>query len=102
LALGIEGVEGEGRLPRSGRTGQNRELPLGNLDRNVLEIVRPRSTNGDRASGHSIGERFRGDFSSRGGAAVEESARQKRRDSVGAAAGRRRSSRGARRAADRS
>src|SRR2546430_16806458 len=54
LALGIEGIEGERRLPRSGRTRQNRQLALRDIDRNVLEIVRSRPSNGDRTRDRKI------------------------------------------------
>jgi len=49
LPLGVQRVERERRLPRTGRTGQNRELALRDINRNVLEVVRPRPANGDRA-----------------------------------------------------
>ncbi len=39
LALGEEGVEGEGRFPRAGRAGDDDELVPGQGDVDVLEIV---------------------------------------------------------------
>jgi hypothetical protein len=49
LPLGIQRVEGQRGLAGAGRTGQYRELALRDVNVDVLEVVRPRPANGDRA-----------------------------------------------------
>ena len=52
LPLGVERVERQRRLSRTRRAGHHRQLPLRDVDRNVLEIVGPRPADGDGAIGH--------------------------------------------------
>jgi hypothetical protein len=47
LALGVERVEGEGRLARSRNPAEDHELLLRDLDGDVLEVVLPRSADDD-------------------------------------------------------
>ena len=39
LALGVDGVEGEGGFARAGEAGDDDELVAGDFERNVLEVV---------------------------------------------------------------
>ncbi len=43
LALGVDGVEGEGRLTRPGNSCDDGELIMGDRDGNVLEVMNPRT-----------------------------------------------------------
>jgi hypothetical protein len=45
LPLGVDGVEGQRRLPRPGNTGHHGELVMGNRKRNVLQVVDSRTAN---------------------------------------------------------
>jgi len=53
LALGVNGIERQGRLPRPGDAGDDDELVPRNLDVDVLQIVLARSSYDDGIKGHS-------------------------------------------------
>ena len=55
LALGIDGVEGERGLAGARQSGDHHELFAGQVERDVLEIVLARATDGDEFGGHSLG-----------------------------------------------
>ena len=49
LALGVQGVEGEGRLTRAGQTGDDHELVARNIEVDILQVVRARAAHADAA-----------------------------------------------------
>ncbi len=61
LAFGEKGIEGEGRLPRTARTGKNHQLVPRNIEGEVLEIVLPRPNNADHVLCHFNDETTTGD-----------------------------------------
>ena len=48
LPLGVDGVEGQRRFPRTGHTRDDGQLVMRNGERNVLEVVDPRPANPDK------------------------------------------------------
>jgi hypothetical protein len=52
LPLGVEGVEGQARFSRARDPGQDHQLLLGDLDRDVLEVVLPGAGNDDPIEFH--------------------------------------------------
>ena len=59
LSLGIERVEGEARLPRSRDAGDDHQLLLRDLDRDVLEVVLARPGDDDAVQLHGSSFRLR-------------------------------------------
>ena len=51
LALGVEGVEGQGRLARAAHAGDHDELPQRQLQAEVSEVVLPRPLDEDEITG---------------------------------------------------
>ena len=47
LALGVDGVEGKGRLSRAGKAGHDDQLVAGKVDVDALQVVRPRAADAD-------------------------------------------------------
>jgi hypothetical protein len=47
LRFGCDGVEDQRRFPGAGHTGKHRDLLLGNVERDVLEVVLARAANLD-------------------------------------------------------
>src|SRR5258708_14564889 len=52
LALGINGVKGEGGLARAGKTGDNRQGIAGDFEADVFEIVLPRAPDNEFSQPH--------------------------------------------------
>ncbi len=52
LPFGVDGVEGEGALPRAGHAGDDHQLVAGNGYVDVLEVVLSRALNDDVLLGH--------------------------------------------------
>ncbi|MNV51125.1 hypothetical protein D3C71_1431640 [compost metagenome] len=52
LAFGVDGVEGQRRLARAGQAGDDNQLVAGQVEIDVLEIVRPRAADADEIHRH--------------------------------------------------
>ena len=52
LPFGIERIEGQGRLPRSGDAGEHHQAVAGQVDIDVLEVVHPRPTDAESLRFH--------------------------------------------------
>ncbi len=66
LALGVDGVEGQGGLAGAGHPGDHRDGPVGNLEVDVFQVVHPGAADADgvvrlgQGAGAGGGSGFRG------------------------------------------
>ncbi len=85
LALGVDGVEGEGRLAGSGEAGDDGQGPAGDLDVDVAEVVFPRSAYDQAVVRHSLVAVAAAESAQRGS---EAGIRARRQDAKGRPGGR--------------
>jgi hypothetical protein len=62
LSLGVDGVEGQARFSGTGKTGHDHELVLGNVDGDVLQVVRAGAADADDVRRSRFSASFGGFF----------------------------------------